>query len=303
GPAPDVGGAVLQVRQAVAQKTDADSAVTARLPEAYQWLLSPTQSSPQAPLQWQAIRLSGQESLAERASKKLRNEELLVTVFASSRLRMELDRVPLWRGEHVKISQIIEDFARYNYLPRLKNSTVVMQAIADGIGLLTWMMDSFAYADGYDQKAERYQGLRGGERISVSEEGLLVKPDIAQRQIEKETRKPEKQEELTNPPSETKLKEPSGKTPETEQTPVPPPAPKPKRFHGSVILDTERVGRDASKVAEEVIAHLSVLPESKVKVTLEIEAILPEGAPENVVRTVTENCQTLRFETQGFEKD
>jgi hypothetical protein len=31
----------------------------------------------------------------------------------------------------------------------------------------------------------------------------------------------------------------------------------PKRFHGTVILDTARVGRDASRIADEVIVHLS----------------------------------------------
>ncbi len=40
----------------------------------------------------------------------------------------------------------------------------------------------------------------------------------------------------------------------------------------------------------------------KLKITLEIEAELPSGAPENVVRTVTENCRTLRFDSQGFEE-
>jgi len=40
-----------------------------------------------------------------------------------------------------------------------------------------------------------------------------------------------------------------------------------------------------------------------VRVTLEIDARLPNGAPENVVRIVTENCRTLKFESQGFEKE
>src|SRR5262249_26092584 len=60
-----------QVRQAETQKATADSTVTARLPETYQWLLVPTQGNPQsAAVEWQAIRLSGQEALAARASKK-----------------------------------------------------------------------------------------------------------------------------------------------------------------------------------------------------------------------------------------
>jgi hypothetical protein len=37
----------------------ADGAVTARLPETYQWLLVPVQATPQAPVTWQALRLTG----------------------------------------------------------------------------------------------------------------------------------------------------------------------------------------------------------------------------------------------------
>jgi hypothetical protein len=48
-----------QVRQAETQKAAADSTVTARLPETYQWLLVPIQTSPQAAVAWQAIRLAG----------------------------------------------------------------------------------------------------------------------------------------------------------------------------------------------------------------------------------------------------
>ena len=54
----------------------------------------------------------------------MRNDELLVTTFAGTRLRMELDRIPLWRGEHVSVRQLVDDFARYTYLPRLKGPSV-----------------------------------------------------------------------------------------------------------------------------------------------------------------------------------
>ena len=76
-----------------------------------------------------------------------------------------------------------------------------------------------------------------------------------------------------------------------------------KRFHGSVILNSTRVGRDASRIADEVISHLAGLVGSTLKVTLEIEAQIPNGAPNNVVRTVTENGRTLKFTAQGFEQD
>jgi hypothetical protein len=63
------------------------------------------------------------------------------------------------------------------------------------------------------------------------------------------------------------------------------------------------VGRDASRIADEVVAHLAGLVGAKVQVTLEIEAEIPSGAPDNVVRTVTENSRTLKFTSQGFEKE
>ena len=78
---------------------------------------------------------------------------------------------------------------------------------------------------------------------------------------------------------------------------------RPKRFHGTVNLDPVRVGRDAGRIADEVISHLTGLVGSSVKVTLEIEATVEAGAPENVVRTVTENSRTLKFTTHGFEEE
>ena len=82
-----------------------------------------------------------------------------------------------------------------------------------------------------------------------------------------------------------------------------PAATRPRRFHGTVSLDAMRVGLDASLVADEVIAHLTALLGAKVTVTLEVEAEIPDGAPDQVVRTVTENSLTLKFTSQGFQKE
>jgi hypothetical protein len=40
-----------------------------------------------------------------------------------------MDRVPLWRGNHVPIRQLVEDFGRYLYLPRLQSTNVLVNAI------------------------------------------------------------------------------------------------------------------------------------------------------------------------------
>jgi len=292
-----------QVGQASTQRDAADGAVTARVPETYQWLLVPVQSSPQAAVEWQALRITGQDALAVRASKKLRSDELLVTSLAGTRLRMELDRVPLWRADHVAIKQLAEDFARYLYLPRLKDSSVLVGAVREGVSLLTWEQDTFAIADSFDETAGRYRGLRGGQNITLADAdapGLLVKSDIARRQLDAE--------KVALPSSPT-ASVTTGVGPTTTipgSAPAGAPAPvaaQPRRFHGTVTLDPTRAGRDASRIADEVIAHLSGLVGAKVKVTLEAEAEIPAGAPDHVVRTVTENSRTLKFTSQGFEKE
>jgi hypothetical protein len=291
-----------QLKQAETQKVAADGAVWARVPETYQWLLVPVQTSPQTSVEWQAFRLSGQEALAVRASKKLRSDELLLTSFAGTRLRMELDRVPLWPENYVAIKQLVEHFASYLYLPRLKDSSVLIGAVRDGVSLLTWEQDTFAFADSFDEAAGRYRGLRGGQNISVTDAaapGLLVKPAVVRQQFDADKlatpTRPMPAGPIAGGDEPTRGGGPTGASSHTTT--------QPKRFHGTVVLDQTRVGRDASRIADEVIAHLAALIGATVTVTLEIEADIPSGAPDHVVRTVTENSRTLRFKSQAFEQE
>jgi len=145
-------------------------------------------------------------------------------------------------------------------------------------------------------------------RVVFDGQSVLIKPEAALRQIEADRRKEEKEEEqerqLINP-----VVTPNGVTPSIvhdgrvgydTNRPVPP---KLRRYHGTVELDTMRLGRDAGRIAEEIVQHLSTLPGARIRVRLEIEAELPDGAPEGVVRTVAENGRTLKFLSQGFEEE
>ena len=408
-----------QTRQAEVRWQAADDTVTARLPEAYQWLLAPEQETPGSALTWQAIRLTGTGvgagvgarggrtgtgagrsgagtgrtgtgagagagtgraatgtgpgtgagrrgfgagqgagagtgtgTLAERAGRRLRHDELLVTSLGGTILRrVHLDGVPLWRGEHVAVRQLVEDFARYLYLPRLAGPEVLARAIESGLALLTWEAETFALAEDYDEAAGRYRGLQpGGRTIDVPPESaaLLVRPDAARRQWDAEAPPPAPASPGAGVEAGAGVGDPggsgvgtdpgvgagpgsgpgSGSSPGTGSgvgagsgtgmgpgmdpgqgavaagsgAEAAPPRKQPRRFHGAVTLDTTRVGRDASRIAEEVIAHLSGLVGAQVTVTLEIEAEVPDGTPDNVVRTVTENSRTLKFESHGFEE-
>ena len=77
----------------------------------------------------------------------------------------------------------------------------------------------------------------------------------------------------------------------------------PNAYVGSVELNPSRVGRDAGRIAEEVIQHLSTLPGADVRVTLEIHAKVDDDVPESTVRTVSENARTLKFSSSNFERE
>ncbi len=134
--------------------------------------------------------------------------------------------------------------------------------------------------------------------LALDSPGLVVRPDVAARQFPEDERR-----------AKAAGGEPGGDTvpPKPGETvvvkpPTPPQPPRPTRFHGSVKVDPTRLARDAGQIAQEVVQHLTGLVGAKVEISLEIQAHIPDGAPDQVVRTVTENCRTLKFTTHGFEQ-
>lgn len=300
----------FQTRQADTKRKGADETVAARIPETYQWLLVPGQPDPKGPIEWTEMRLQGHDSLAARAAKRLKNEELLMVQLGGIRLRHELDRVPLWRGNHVGLKQLCEDLARYLYLPRVRNDDVVLAAVRDGTERFTWESETFAYAEGWDEQHSRYKGLRAGHtgRVIIDADSLLVHPEAAAQQLAVDRESQEVPagagtEQATDPPSGTTATATGTQQPRQSGTGSEVEAPPQlRRFHGSVKINSVRLGRDASKIAEEVVQHLSGVVGANVEITLEIQCELPEGASEKLVRDVTENCRTLGFDEYGFEE-
>lgn len=300
----------FQRGQARTQRERAEEAVKARIPETYIWLLAPEQPDKTAGIEWREIRLQGSDPLAVRASKRARNDELLITRYAGTLLRMQLDTVPLWKGNHVSVKQLAEYFAQYPYLPRLRDTDVLLEAIRDGLGQLSWRSDTFAYAQSHDEASGRFLGLKAGEITDVvlGSASVLVKPDVAAEQLAADRAKQEGGTADAGPARDPQPgggnagvaeKDPLG----DEEAGTVRVQSLPRRFHGSVTLDSTRAGRDAGQIAEEVIQHLTALMGADVEVTLEIQARVPDGVPENVMRTVLENCRTLKFDSHEFEDE
>ncbi len=301
------------VRQAKTRRTEADSGVAAQIEDTWVWCLAPEQPDPLSKeVEWMEVRATGQGGAAVRASRKLLSEEALLTVLGAARLKMELDR-HLWReADHIGIRQLWEYLCSYLYLPRLKDQDVLLQAIREGISTIA-SSDLFAYAGGYDEESGRYLGLRtgGGGSVVLDSSSLIVKPEAARAQVELEEqesrqREREREEQRIGQNGEGQPYSgisytPGGHGDSRAASPLGPVLP--RRFHASITLNPDRVGRDAGKIADEVLSHLSTLPGARVRVSVEIEAEIPEGAPEHVQRTVSENANTLKFDSHGFERE
>ena len=241
--------------------------------------------------------------MAERTGKKLVQDELLLPKMGGVRLRMALDQY-LWKerdgGEqknHVTLGELAEWFPRYLYLPRVKNRDTLVEAIGDGASVLI-TDDTFATAEAYDNSSGRYLGLRiGGAPSSIDNSTCIVKVDVARKQQEEDGRR------IYPPPIDPPPGDPPPGDPPPIDPPIDPPRPQPTDFVGSVRLNGARVGKDAGRIADEVLSHLIALPGAQVSVTMEIEIKVPDGVDDGIVRIIRENANALKFDHAEFEEE
>ena len=299
------------IRQTETKAADADETVASRIPETYIWVLNPSlpPDNPTGEIQWEKSRVTASGPLAERVSRKLEHDESLIPAYGGTRLRWELDRVPLWRdnpgrvGDEkvaISVNQLWSDIAQYLYLPRLIRRSVLEDAIRDGVRSTIWATEGIAYADGHN--GERYIGLRAGENLDViAPSGLLVHPDAAKPQIEADQAARAKALDGGRTGVSDRVDdEPEGKTqadPTDESGPT-----TPTRYYGRVTVGAERWTRTAADIAEAIVNQLSQAEDAKISVTIEVEATADDGFDDGVQRTITENAATLKFNDSDFEK-
>jgi len=308
---------VFQSNQATTKRNQSNQDVDNILSDTYQWLLIPTQPDAQGGIEWKETRLQGQDSPIVRASRKAIYEGDLLATYAATNLRLEALDKYLWRdSNHIDLKRLWEYLTQYLYLPRLKGQNALLEAVRDGVASTIWA-DNFAYAEAFDEEKGKYLSLKAetGINPSISVQSLLVKPDIAQQQFNAEAA----QATTITSGGSTTITDggtsggdsstdgssdgttggdgaSSNETGDSQTTVL-------RRFYGNVDIDAMRVNRDAPAIANEVIQHLTSLHGAKVKITLEIEAEIPEGVPDDIARTVMENCRTLKFNNQSFEQE
>jgi predicted AAA+ superfamily ATPase len=297
--------------QAEASKSKSNAEVLVKLGEVVSYAVVPYQADPRGAIQWESIKIAGDiNSLAERIVKKLENDQYLTRKLGGNVLRKDIDRVPLWRDNaHVNIAQLQDDFSKYLYLPRLIDEDVLLGAIRDGLNPLD-PDDGFAYADAYDTETNTYHRPRFGALFEGQNRpnGWLINPTVAQRLIDAELAKPEVEGVATgvvSTVSPLKSQEGMNKVWGNDGTTAAIGGDEVKarkrRFHGTIRLEHADFRERAGDLSREVVAQLAKVVGSKVEIIVEVVAEVDAGFSDDVLRAVSENCRTLKFDNFEFE--
>jgi hypothetical protein len=281
-----------------------------QIKETYCWLIIPyiDRNVGLKEITWDITKLSGgSDGIISKAAKKAEQSESIIKQWAPMLLKMQLDQL-LWQDTNeIEIKKLWEFLCTYCYLPRLVEFSVLENAIREGLN----SAEFFAYAAGIENG--RYVDLKFNQFVGiVDRSGYLVKVDAAKKQIADDEAK--RQAEATPLPMSHSGSEPGvtdtgsetgntgddspGESPAAIPTPQ---SPKNRRFFMSADLDTTRINRDVQKYVEEVISHLTSVSGAKVKISLEVEVEAEDGFTQQTVRTVSENCRTLKVRDSGFE--
>ena len=298
-----------QAKQVVQRRQQADQTAADRLLGAYMWALVPQQPVPSEPLGMSVVKAEGSAPrLADRVSAKLRTGGELATIYAARNVRMDLDG-PLrsaWAQGHISFGELRGYYARYPYLMRLRDHTVLEAALRSVLGEIAWEQTGFALAVAATEG--RFTGLTIPNPISANfgpiiDTTLLVRPDVALAQVAAQACTAAG----VAADAAAVADEGSAAPPFSPGAAgAPPSAPAPQlttRFFGVKSLNPDRYAGDFNKVAHEVIAHLVGALGTSVSVHIEISAANAAGFNPDTIRTVSENAKTLKFEQQGFESE
>ena len=277
-----------QKRQAQTKLTETSQQVDSLIAETFILVLVPSQEPGTADVVWQTIRVNSAGTLAARISSKLRSEEQLIDAYHRSRVAMDIKRLDLWseRGD-VAVHKLWETYARFLHMPRLASRDVLHDAIAGGDTTLTWLQESFAYAEGHD--GNQWTGLHTDSAVAPAPTGLLIHPDHI----------PEPDE----PPGPPPPPKPQGGTDGPDDPPdgdpeSDPDAVLPTEFYAQFKLDFVRCMKQLDAIIENVGNKLD---DPDIELVLEIRAKNQQGFNEHTQRTVSENAQNLEAQSSEFE--
>ena len=297
-----------QIREADASIKQVEANLVMRLAQSYAWVFAPYIDAETSikEVKWDIAEIScTQPDNVQKCAERLTSDDNLIRAWGPVLLKMELDKW-LWKDkDFIEIKQLWEYLASYCYLPRLRDVNVLLDTVKKGV----MEEDGFAIAETFDGK--RYTNLKLRQEIygDIPLYGLIVKKEVAERQIAEEQKNRERSvvSELVNTTDNGKTGETTPHDSEihenpTGHEPAKPETPKNRHFSMDVPLDSIRINKEVSTYVNEVLSHLMNLPNAEVQIRLDVDIHVPDGTPSNVVTTVSENCRTLKIDSFRFEE-
>lgn len=289
-------------QQALQKMKESGDVVQRRLGETWCHILIPRVDDPISnKLSWSFMTDASSSDKIASVLDKLTKKEQVYEQFSAFHLKDALEKYLWGEKNHVTTGDVAESFGTYLYFPRLLREEFLADAIRNGFGGDGLFCDFFGYADAFDPETGRYLGLFTSSRPHQVQIGntLLIKPDVA---MEKATaEREEKPGNRQSPSGGNTDPTPAGQEGGETAPPIEPAVQQKTRFYGSVEIPPQKVASSVQKIVDEVLQHLIAKYGTKVKVTLELEAENSDGFDESLVRTVSENANTLGFEQKGFE--
>jgi hypothetical protein len=295
----------LQVQQAKKELQTAEDVLPRVARECYKWFLCPVQHTPTDPkptVEAFPLNTSGQSLISDVELMSVENQ-LVITTWSPIHLRTELKKL-YWKEDKpaVNAMDFWEDTQKYLYLPRLKKSTVLEQAIIKGAATRDF------YGTAYGEHEGVFDGFKLGDpNVQLDDTLLLIELEAAKRYESAlaTTATPPAVPGTSAEPGATQCPATHTGNGFTQLTPVtmPPSAdpPKFKTFIGTAEVNAATARMRLVEIAEEVISVLASDPLATIKVCVEISADFPEGVSDQVKRAVLENATSLGFKNKSWE--
>ncbi|SHQ43831.1 DUF499 domain-containing protein [Mycobacteroides abscessus] len=284
---------VAESRFAQAKQTITDS-----IREAYRWILVPTQEPGSSDIELESILMNGEGTLAERVTRKADAGEFVVRCFSPSLLRMQINRLNLWKEKpYVPLDTVVGYFSQYVYMPKVVQPKVVMDVVWHLDEVLSIELDGFAYADSCE--GNRFVGLTVTKPTAIRQAGLLVDPKVAMEQIATDTKFEGSGEGSGSPETDGSAGDGTSSTGTLAGGKV---AHIPTRFHATKALTVNRVVRDVGQIYEEIVSHF-VTGDVPIRVSLDIESDQLDKLTEDQRTAIRENLKTLGFGDDDWSMD
>lgn len=287
----------LQKRQAEKELQSAEEVVPRATRECYKWLLCPVQHAPtDSKISAEAFPLNTSgASLGGEIERVCQENELVISTWSPVHLRAKLKEL-YWKRDKPAVSAMAfwEDTLKYLYMPRLKNRRVLEQAIEKGAASRDF------YGTAYGQQGDKYEGFKLGDlAVQLDDTLLLIELEAAKAYEAAHAPVPQPKQ----PSGVISGPTPGGVIPSGIQSTTPPTStPSASNiFIGTIDVNPTTAKMRMVEIAEEIVSVLMGDPKANVKLSVEISADFPEGASDQIKRTVTENAASLGFKNKTWE--